>query len=707
MKHAATALLVLCALAPHADAARRALLIGINDYSASTLGPPIAMPPDRDWPDLKGAVNDAQALQHMLVLLYGFVENDIVTLTDQQATRQAILRNIHEQLLQPAARDDILFFYYAGHGSQVRNSLSDEPDGLDESIVPADSRTGARDIRDKELRPLFNAILDRGARLTILLDNCYSGSGARGLPTGAQPRGIKADLRDVADRTRYGPRPEDRGALVLAAAQDFDRAWETRDEQKGFHGVFSWALLRAMRDASGEESARDLFLRARARTRAETPFQEPVMAGNARARLAPFLGARAVRKRRGLVFVEKVQRDGTVALLGGWAHGLTIGSELRTGTARLRVTALVGLDRSHARVLSGRAAIRSGTMLEVAGWAAPARPLRVWAPRVAEPPDAIATIARRLFEEASRRGIQWVRDPTESHATHLLRRGNAGWELLGSRVELLAAQPRDAIAAIAKLPHGASLFVQLPAPANVEISREGVEPTTRPDEADYILVGRYASGGVTYAWVRPATTAADRRKIGLPFRSDWIPAGEPGALRDAILRLRRIHDWTLLESPPVERPAYQLALRRVRDGAIAKDALIAGERYELALRHRPSAPARQRYVYVFTIDRFGKSTLLFPRCGSVENRIPIASPAPAEIRLGVQLEIVPPYGIDTYFLVTTDEPLADPWVLEFDGVRSRGGPVLTSASWSIERIVYESVPRPAPPKGKSPTNVRL
>src|SRR5438477_73707 len=290
---------------------RRALLIGINDYAAAHPG--AAAVPGRDYPNLTGAAPDARLLQEMLALLYRFQPRDIVTLTDQAATRSAILTEL-EELGKSAQKDDVILFYYAGHGSQVKNSLSDERDKLDESIVPADSRAGALDIRDKELRPLFNRILDRGARLTVILDDCHSGSGARGLGTGARPRGVSPDPRDVADRSN-SPSPESRGALVLSATQDADAAWETRDADRKFHGVFSWALIRAMRASSAGEPAFDTFLRAQACMRAETPYQDPVLAGNTEAKLTPFLGTRDDRHDEHVVAaVMKVQNDGTVIL---------------------------------------------------------------------------------------------------------------------------------------------------------------------------------------------------------------------------------------------------------------------------------------------------------------------------------------------------------------------------------------------------------
>lgn len=701
-----------------AEPRRRALLIGINDYSASRLGPrPRVIPPERDWDNLSGAVTDVGLIQEMLVLLYGFDRRDIVTLTDQNATRAAILHAIEQHLVQKAAKGDVLFFYYAGHGSQVRNSLSDERDKLDESIVPADSRLGANDIRDKELRRPFNRILDRGAQLTILMDNCHSGSGARGLTTGERPRGIKLDPRDAADRTNYGPRPDDRGALVLAAAQDFDDAWEMRDEDGRMHGAFSWAWIRAMRDSSTAESAADTFARAAARLRTEKPYQTPVMAGVPRARFRPFLGARTDRPNgRAVIAVKDVRRDGTVLLHGGWANGLAVGSELRLldgqSTTRVVVTAISGLANSEARVEKARSlphSLRAGALMEIVGWAAPpGRPLRVWIPRLS---GDISALAARLSSEAKRRGVQWISDPVETTPGHLLRFGKRRWELIGPgrRIEELA----DPMTAMARIPSGASLFVQLPAAATRDI--EGVAHAERVEDADYILTGRYAQRQLSYAWVRPNTRGTDRRMSGLPVRTAWVD--DPVTLRDAALRLHRIHAWLLLESPPQSRYPYRLALRRSRDGEFAKDVLIGGERYNPLLRAAGPLPARmpQRYVYVFMIDGDGNGILLYPAggTGSVENRYP-ALPPTALIALddGAALEITPPYGVDTYFLLTTDEALPNPWILHWDGVRggdpsagktplerlialtgstSRSARIATPSNWSLEKVVFESV----------------
>jgi hypothetical protein len=683
MKALVLMICIIAAVTVGAEPRRRALLIGIDDYTATTMTMRArhATPPGRDWPDLTGAVNDVHILSEMLVLLYGFDRGDIVTLTDQAATREAILESTERHLAAPAAKDDVLFFYYAGHGSQVRNSRSDERDRLDESIVPADSRLGAPDIRDKELRRLFNRMLDRGARLTIMLDSCNSGSGARGLPTGAQPRGVKADLRDLRDATDYGPLPERRGALVLSATQDFDRAWEKRDAEGKPHGVFSWAWIRALRDAVAGESAMDTYLRADARIRAETPYQEPVIAGLPSAQSAPFLGVRTDRRDdRTVVAVERVS-GGTVILQGGWANGLSIGTKLRDPetTARIVVTAMRGLGRSEARVEGSSYAIHSGMLMEVVAWAPPpGQPLRVSMPRMpGGTAETMKALARRLEAAASKGGLKWVSDPTELTPAHLLRWSNDAWELVTPEgVQRLGTNPVDAIAKIAR---GSSLFVQFPPPAGV--ATEGVAVVVaRPEDADYVLAGRYVSGTLSYAWVRPAMRRADRRRSGLPVRTAWVRSAT--ALHEAVLGLRRIHAWLVLESPPRTPSPCRLALRR--NGAFVEDGTLLGDQqYELVLRAIEPAQ-RPRYVYVFVIDSDGAGTLLYPLDGSVENRFSVA-----ESVLG-SFAVAPPYGIDTYVLLTTEEPLPSPWILTWEGVR--GELQATTAPWSIERLFFESVP---------------
>jgi hypothetical protein len=734
---------------PLGRAPRRALLVGINDYSASTLahGPLRGAVDGREFHSLGGAVRDVETMRELLVRRFGFAASDIVTLTDQEATRAAILDKLQKHLVEGTGPGDILFFFFAGHGSQVRNTQSDERDKLDESLVPADAPLGIPDIRDKELRRVLNAMLDRGGFPTVVLDSCHSASGGRGgIPSGAIPRGVKADLRDVADGSAEGPWPEHRGALVIAATQDFELAWEVKDDEGHVRGALAWALACAMRDAIPGEPAVDTFLRTQARVRAARPDQDPVLAGDAAARLRPFLGVDRQRSARSpsVIAVEKVAGDGAVILQGGWVNGLTIGTELRLASdpgTRLQVTSMIGLGRSEARVTPSsqrtRASTRvaSGTLLEVVSWAAPpSRPLRVWIPTM---PSGGAPFARRLEHEAQKRQVHWIADPTEARLTHLLRPRNTAWELLmPDNVTKLFPPETTAEEVMEAIPARASLFVQLPVPTSIATALEvgpgteadGIEPVIDPGDADYLLVARLAPGtapdrGVEVAWVRPYALGTDGRRSGMPARSQWQPAEDKAAtpvLSDAVLRLRRVHGWHVLESPPAEHPAYGLAIRREPDGKRVENAVLVGHHeYGLTLRelpHREAGAVAPRYAYAFLVDSWGKGVLLFPTSGSVENRFPLnPAAAPPEIVLDALFEAAAPYGVDTFYLLLTDEPLPNPWVLEWDGVRSRKSEVSTplaelvemtgaatrsgerkrtSPHWSLERIYVESVSAP-------------
>jgi hypothetical protein len=734
------ALVTLLTLTVHADSARkRALLIGINDYSASTLTPETSRAPAaREWPNLAGTIHDVHLMRDLLGPTYGFNREDIVILTDQQATRSGILREL-KRLEASARKNDVVLFYYSGHGSQVSNSLSPEKDKLDESLVPADSRLGPEDIRDKDLRKIFNKILDRGAKLTVVLDTCHSGSGTRaGLDAGLVARGVKPDERDVADPSDP-PHPENRGALVLAATQDFDRAYEIPASDGLIRGAFTWALARALKDTERGEPVSDTFLRIEARLSVSGPGQDPVLAGTPAVRLRPFLGERIDRKnRRPVIAIQEIRPDGMYELRGGWANGVTAGSELRVAgnpDVRLEVQSITGISSSVARLVSSaparsRTPLGTGTLLEISAWAPPpTTPLRVWIPRAEN--DA-SGLARKLREAAAAHDISWIADPTEAAAAHLIRWRDGGWEVLADGRTRRTATPLDGIAA------GSSVFVQLPVPAKLATliaEVEGVEITKAPETADYILAGRLTAKGVEYAFIRPQVAASDAARAALPVRTAWTKAASSFVLETALMRLERIHGWHELTSPAGAMSNYTLGIRRADDHVLVEDGVLLGERpHYLVLRVKPGvSDVYTRYLYVFVIDSNGASTLLFPRAdsGSVENRLPLTRQAAKAVRNAdpeIPLDdfdpfiVSSPYGADTYFLLSTSEPLPALGTLEWSSVRGgkrgtsseappqtplerllartisgpRGkpndAPLRVPTDWSLEKVTFHSVP---------------
>jgi hypothetical protein len=146
------------------------------------------------------------------------------------------------------------------------------------------------------------------------------------------------------------------------------------------------------------------------------------------------------------------------------------------------------------------------------------------------------------------------------------------------------------------------------------------------------------------------------------------------------------------------------------------DAARQDERLKMYLKAE-SPPLQSRWVYVLDIDCHGRGTLLFPRDNS-ENRFPNNARGFREMELpgAPTLRIGPPYGMETILLISTKEPLPDPYMLNFDGVSAsgagaraavsplqqllantsagvRGAPQEVPKEWSVDVLKLRSVPR--------------
>ena len=817
-RHAGRLLVGVAALALGVRAAhaqtRRALLIGINhyEYAAPVLAswqrhvePAVAAwrarlqgsapataarltgeaAPHRQLVgDLDGAVNDATAIAEVLQHRYQFAPPRL--LLNEHATRDSILAALR-QLADDARPGDVVVFYYAGHGSQRVNSLSTRKlNHLDQTIVPADANAGQFDIRDMELAAAFDRVLDRigpTGTLTLIFDSCHSGAVTRGEPSPSKVRWAAADPRDAADSVAVPP-PEDRGALFLAAAQDFEPSSEvTASDVEGrprAHGAFTAALLRVMRSAPPNEPAMRVFERARAILQQDGLAQNPVIRGTESDRRRPLFGTYHGALAGGVTApVLRVEHD-TVRLQAGLAVGLAPGTELRlvdsapNAPMRLKVVALRGLAESDAVAIAGSARrLSPGTLFVVDRWTSASGPaLRVWIP----PGRETAALTRDVAAlGALRHGsvVEWADDPTtlpdDGRPLYVVRYEQDGWHLVtpaGATMRLAAATADEVGRAIAAAESAATsvrehqrtalraagaqadgvlppagvrprvaVLVPPPAPLRTGLRlgrgtpNDAVEPVDDPAAADYLLAGRLGDGGVSYAWLRPNGSAASQRRSSLPPRTLWVGSGALDVAADSLTefatRLARLRGWLTLAAPPdtgESRFPYRLVLRNRATGALRDSGeTYDGESYDLVLQRDSTIPVDRipaRWVYVLAIDSYGRGTPLFPSAGLGGNRVPMDSAgtdiAPPVITLPrrAPIRIVPPYGVDTFILLTTAEPI-DPEVLRFDGVRgassdAAGGPLSqlvarvgrtrgvdddpVPSSWSVQRLALRSGP---------------
>ena len=181
------------------NVARKALLVGMNDYAPVGAG----------GPDLHGCVNDVRDMFHSLNAL-GIVParpGSLRILTDSRATRANIFAGI-KWLVQGAKKGDVLVFHYSGHGSQVADTSGAEIDGKDETICPHDYATAGM-IKDDDLLEHFTGV-GEGVVLDVILDSCHSGTGTRELAAMELGQGIEAN--SVA--YRYIEPPADYGLFL-------------------------------------------------------------------------------------------------------------------------------------------------------------------------------------------------------------------------------------------------------------------------------------------------------------------------------------------------------------------------------------------------------------------------------------------------------------------------------------------------------------
>lgn len=242
-----------------------ALLVGVDRYDNP-----------QQAPNLRGCVADTQAMHSFLTTRLQVPEERILWLTstmeqseaaDRRATRANVIKGWQQHLTQ-AGPGDHVFFHYSGHGAQAKTiDPENEPDGLDETIVPADSRTpGIFDILDKELAALIATVEAKGARVTCFMDCCHSGSGTRMVidPSADRPRTRMAagDNRDrpletvvtlpAGTRAVTGPKGPS-GILplsehiLLAGCRDEELSHEYRSPETGqWQGATTYFLLKKL-----------------------------------------------------------------------------------------------------------------------------------------------------------------------------------------------------------------------------------------------------------------------------------------------------------------------------------------------------------------------------------------------------------------------------------------------------------------------------
>lgn len=219
-----------------------ALLVGVSKYQR------ISGLPDAILND----VNDIAATLSSPTYC-GYALENVVSLLNAEATRNAVLKGLSD-LAARAAEDDTVCVYFSGHGTVYAS-----PGGDDSALLTVDSdlaNVAGTAISSGDLATALGRI--KAKRVLVFIDSCHAGGAkiAKG-PTDDQGREFKSGYSETA----FAKLAVGRGRALMASC----RADEESNVIRGArNSVFTTALLAGLqgsaeKDGSGVIKVFDLF----------------------------------------------------------------------------------------------------------------------------------------------------------------------------------------------------------------------------------------------------------------------------------------------------------------------------------------------------------------------------------------------------------------------------------------------------------------
>lgn len=194
-----------------------AIVIGIEQYRQKL--------PKADF-----AVSDAKLVSEYLFKVMGYPEQNIVTLTNEHASKGDFQKYFEKWLFNNVEKDGTVFIYYSGHGAP-------NPKTSDAYLVPYDGDPTFIDQTGYSLKRMYDVLGKLPAKeIIVTLDSCFSGAGGRSvLAKGARP--LVMDLQSGVVLSKN---------MTVLSASSGDQISSTYDE-KG-HGLFTYYMLKGIKN---------------------------------------------------------------------------------------------------------------------------------------------------------------------------------------------------------------------------------------------------------------------------------------------------------------------------------------------------------------------------------------------------------------------------------------------------------------------------
>ncbi|WP_338790206.1 caspase family protein [Bernardetia sp. MNP-M8] len=217
-----------------------AVVVGVASYTA--------------MPTLRYSDDDAYQMYAFLKSPEGgaLSDNQITLLVDENATKSQITNSL-SQKFSAASENDLVIFYYAGHG-------------LEGSFIPYDyNGTESTKLLHKDVQDIFTSC--KAKNKLFIADACHSGSSSENL---------RGNVKATMDKYYQALAKTSGGTALMMSS----KAEETSLENKTIRqGVFSYYLIRGLKgeadfNADNIVSVRELFDYVQTQTRQYTNYRQ-------------------------------------------------------------------------------------------------------------------------------------------------------------------------------------------------------------------------------------------------------------------------------------------------------------------------------------------------------------------------------------------------------------------------------------------------
>jgi Caspase domain len=218
-----------------------ALLIGINQY------PKI--------PALSGCLTDVELQRELLIHRFGFQGSDILTLTEEQASREFIETAFLDHLGKQAKPGDVVVFHFSGYGSRVK--LETLPETMQNALVPVN------ESQDSQNEKIVNYLLEETLllllrslstnKVTAVLDTSYDApNSGMGLKIRALPELVDAKLipEELDFLQQLQTQKLHNNPVVLTATSDSKQSAREALFSGFSAGLFTYALTQYLWEAT-------------------------------------------------------------------------------------------------------------------------------------------------------------------------------------------------------------------------------------------------------------------------------------------------------------------------------------------------------------------------------------------------------------------------------------------------------------------------